>query len=222
MLYRATAKSIPCTQNTDREALHAALKKIGVPVSFHPSAEIFGENEPSQYVYDLVSGAVQTYKVLTDGRRQIGTFYLTGDIFGLERSRSHTFSAESITDTKVIAIKRSSLATLAITNAKVARELWVLTGTELQQVNNHVLAMVMTAQERVVGFLLEMARRSTTRTEVDLPMTRQDIADYVGLRIETVSRVFSHLEAVGAIARSTPRHIVLRDASKLRKFKSNL
>src|SRR5262245_46928146 len=78
--------------------LDGSIEMMGAPMSFSRNAEIYGEGEPADYLYKVVSGTVRTYKVLADGRRQIGSFYLAGDIFGLEAGDEHTFSAEAITD----------------------------------------------------------------------------------------------------------------------------
>jgi CRP/FNR family nitrogen fixation transcriptional regulator len=92
-----------------------------------------GEEEPADYLYKIIRGAVRTYKVLIDGRRQIGAFYLPGDIFGLETGEEHAFSAETVVDSKVLVIKRSTVVSLATWDCDVARQLWTLTGRELQR-----------------------------------------------------------------------------------------
>ena len=114
-------------------------------------------------------------------------------------------------------IKRSSVIGLAARDTDVARELWTMTASELQRVQDHILLLIKTAQERVAGFLLEMAGRSPARNEVDLPMSRQDIADYLGLTIETVSRTLTQLENSAAIAVPTSRRIVLRNRGALNR-----
>ena len=86
---------------------------LGAMMAYPPNFEIFGENEPADYLYKVVSGSVRTYKILSDGRRQVGGFYLPGDIFGLEFADEHTLSAEAITDCKVLVVKRSALNALA-------------------------------------------------------------------------------------------------------------
>ena len=187
-------------------------------MSFARNAEIYGENEPADYLYKVVSGTVRTYKVLVDGRRQIGAFHLPGDIFGFETGDEHTFSAEAITDCKIIVIKRSAVVTLAASDNDVARQMWALTARELQRVQEHSLVLIKSAQERVAGFLLEMADRASSGGAVELPMSRQDIADYLGLTIETVSRTLTHLESVAAIEVPTSRRIVLRNRSALRRL----
>ena len=107
-------------------------------------------------------------------------------------------------------IKRSAVIALAGRDKEVESELWSLTATELRRAQDHIMLLLKTAQERVVGFLLEMAERNLASSEFDLPMSRQDIADYLGLTIETVSRTLTQLANSGAIAVPTSRHIVLR------------
>lgn len=194
------------------------IELMGALMSFARNAEIYGENEPADYLYKVVSGTVRTYKVLVDGRRQIGAFHLPGDIFGFETADEHTFSAEAITDCKIIVIKRSAVVALAASDNDVARQMWALTARELQRVQEHSLVLIKSAQERVAGFLLEMADRASSGGAVELPMSRQDIADYLGLTIETVSRTLTHLESVAAIEVPTSRRIVLRNRSALRRL----
>jgi len=198
--------------------LSNSIELMGAPMPFARNAEIYGENEPAEYLYRVISGTVRTYKVLNDGRRQIGAFYLPGDIFGLEVGEEHTFSAEAIVDCKILVVKRSALVSLAARDNEVARQLWTMTAGELQRAQDHIMLLIKTAQERVAGFLLEMARRSSASTEVDLPMSRQDIADYLGLTIETVSRTLTQLENSAAIAVPTSRRIVLRNRAALSRL----
>jgi CRP-like cAMP-binding protein len=203
-----------------RNPLALSMKLMGAVMSFPRNTEIFGENEPADYVYQVVSGSVRTYKILTDGRRQIGGFYLPGDIFGLEYTDAHSFSAEAIADAKVVVVKRGALDALAGRDAAIGRELFALTGRELRRVQGRVLLLVKSAQERVAGFLLEMAERACAGNVVELPMSRQDIADYLGLTIETVSRTLTGLESAAAIEVPTSRRIVLRNRSALHRLNS--
>ncbi len=145
-------------------------------------------------------------------------FYLPGDIFGLEFADEHTFSAEAITDARVVVVKRSALTALAGRDASIGRELFALTSRELRRVQDRVLLLVKSAQERVASFLLEMAERACAGNVVELPMSRQDIADYLGLTIETISRTLTALESAAAIEVSTSRRIVLRNRSALSRL----
>jgi CRP/FNR family nitrogen fixation transcriptional regulator len=195
--------------------LAGPIEMMGAPMTFPRNGEIYGEGEPADFVYKVISGTVRTYKVLADGRRQIGAFHLPGDVFGLEVGAEHGFSAEAIAASKVLVAKRSALMNLAARDSSVARELWTMTGQELARVQEHILLLVKTAQERVVGFLFEMAARRPAGDTVELPMSRQDIADYLGLTIETVSRTLTSLEHEAAIALPNSRRIVLRNRPAL-------
>jgi CRP/FNR family nitrogen fixation transcriptional regulator len=194
------------------------IELMGACMSFAANSEIYGENELADYLYKIVSGTVRTYKVLVDGRRQIGAFHLPGDIFGLETADEHTFSAEAITNCKIIVIKRSTVMALAARDPGVARQMWALTARELQRVQEHSLVLIKSAEERVAGFLLEMADRVPSGGAVELPMSRQDIADYLGLTIETVSRTLKILEDAATIEVAKRRRILLRNRSALRRL----
>ena len=196
------------------------IELMGTVMPFTRNAEIFGENEPADYLYKVISGAVRTYKVLVDGRRQIGAFHLAGDVFGFETGDEHTFSAEAIVDCRIAVVKRSAVMAIATRDTEVARQMWEITGRELRRVQEHVLLLVKSAQERVATFLLEMAHRAANGASVELAMSRQDIADYLGLTIETVSRTLSHLEKTAAIEVLTSRRIVLRNQSALNRLNS--
>jgi CRP/FNR family transcriptional regulator, nitrogen fixation regulation protein len=195
--------------------LFGSAELMGVTMPFGRNVEIYGENEPAEYLYKVISGSVRTYKILNDGRRQIGAFYLPGDIFGLESGEEHTFSAEAIVDSNILIIKRSAVVSLSIRNNEVARHLWRLTGEELKRVQDHIMLLVKTAQERVASFLLEMAARMSSEKMFELPMSRQDIADYLGLTIETVSRTLTQLENAATIELPSSRQVVLRNRAAL-------
>ena len=205
------ARSAPPTH-----ALAGPVDMMGAPMAFPRNGEIHGEGEPAAYVYKVISGTVRTSKLLADGRRQIGAFYLPGDVFGLETGDEHAFSAEAITASEILVVRRDALLALAARDSGVARALWTLTGRELARVQDHLMLLVKTAQERVAGFLLEMAARRPAGDTVELPMSRQDIADYLGLTIETVSRTLTSLANEAAIELSNSRRIVLRDRPALR------
>ena len=177
---------------------------------------IFGEGEPSEYVYQVVRGAVRSYRLLSDGRRQIGAFHLAGDIFGLESEPSHRLTAEAIVETTVRMVKRRSLETAAKSDVAVACKLWAMTAGELRHAEDHMLLLGRkTAAQRVASFLLEMDRRLAVTGQFNLPMTRCDIADYLGLTLETVSRTVSQFHDEGVLALAGARHIRLRDRSRL-------
>lgn len=207
-----TVRRAPAVNSRDAVS---AIEMLGAPMPFGRNVEIYGEKEPADFLYKVISGAVRTYKILADGRRQIQAFHLPGDVFGLELEREHTLSAEAIVDSRILIVRRSAIDATAARDTDVARELWALTARELQRVQRHVTLLVKTAQERVVSFLLEMADRAPSGNAVQLPMSRQDIADYLGVTIETVSRTLTNLESTEAIELPSSRRIVLRDRDAL-------
>ncbi|WP_076861130.1 helix-turn-helix domain-containing protein [Bradyrhizobium mercantei] len=188
---------------------------------YRKGTEIYGEKEPAEYVYQIVSGAVRSYKLLSDGRRQIGAFHLVGDIFGLENAETHRFTAEAIVDTTVRLTKRMSLERVAHFDLDLARNLLIMTTSNLRHAEDHMLLLGRkTALERVAAFLLEMDRRLAGVGVVALPMCRRDIADYLGLTLETVSRALSKLHTYGALdfLGSNQREIMLVDRDQLSRL----
>ena len=168
--------------------------------TYKKGTEIYGEKEPADYVYQVKEGAVRSYKLLSDGRRQIGAFHLAGDIFGLENGSEHRFTAEAIVNTTVRLIKRRSLEMMAESDAMVSRNLLGMTTENLEHAENHMLLLGRkTSLERVAAFLVEMDRRLAAAGVMPLPMSRRDIADYLGLTLETVSRALSRLHELGVI-----------------------
>ena len=215
-------RSTPREQSAQKAALLAGRCTLfgevefgGVPMSFVRNAEIYGESEGAEYVYKVMSGSVRAYKVLSDGRRQITAFYLPGDVFGIETGDEHASSAEAIDKASILIVRRNSVFGTAERNGEVARQLWSVTAAELKRSQNHALLLIKTAKERIAAFLLEMADRLTGKGCVELPMSRQDIADYLGLTIETVSRTLTQLSAGSTIQLLASRRIVLRNPSEL-------
>jgi CRP/FNR family nitrogen fixation transcriptional regulator len=188
----------------------------GPRTAYARDEEIFGEGEPADFVYQVVSGAVRTYRLLSDGRRQIEEFHFAGDCFGLEAGIERRTTAEALTDTVVKAVRRSSLTERALDDAAIAGRLWKLTAKDLKRTQDHVLMLGRrSASERVAGFLIDLARRTGAAHEVDLPMSRQDIADYLGLTIETVSRTLTQLQGSGYLSIPSCRRILLNDRQSL-------
>lgn len=209
----STAPSMPPASHN----LSGSFDLMGAPMTFGRNEEIYGDREPAEYLYKVISGTVRIYKILTDGRRQIQAFHVAGDLFGFEFENEHSFSAEAISEARILVVKRSAVMALAARDNDVARQLLAITARELQRVQGHVMLLVQTAQERVVSFLLEMAGRAAGDA-VELPMSRQDIADYLGLTIETVSRTLTGLESSAAIALPSSRRIVLRNQQALSRL----
>jgi CRP/FNR family nitrogen fixation transcriptional regulator len=215
-----TRQAVPPTAVAQR-GFDSPLDMMGTQMRFGRNAEVYGESEPADYLYKVIAGAVRTYKVLADGRRQIGAFYLPGDIFGLEAGEEHAFSAEAVSDSQVLVIKRSAVMDLAARDSSVAQQLWTVTGRELQRAQEHVMLLIKSAQERVAGFLVEMAKRAPgAASTIQLAMSRQDIADYLGLTIETISRTLTQFEKSAAIALPSARQIEIRNRAALARLNS--
>jgi CRP/FNR family nitrogen fixation transcriptional regulator len=194
---------------------HAGL--VASEFCYKKDAEIYGEEEPAEYVYQVVRGAVRGYKLLSDGRRQIGAFHLPGDVFGLESGPIHRLTAEAIIDTTVRLIKRRSLEQAATSDVYILRGLLNMTTGSLKHAEDHMLLLGRkTAMERVATFLLEMDRRLAVAGMMALPMCRRDIGDYLGLTLETVSRALSQLHEQDVLGFSGARQIVLRNRQRLR------
>jgi len=192
---------------------------IATEFTYRKDEEIYGEDETAEYVYQVVRGAVRTYKLLSDGRRQIGAFHLPGDVFGLDSGTTHRLAAEAIIDTTVRLVTRRSLDQAAGTDVQVAHKLWTMTADDLKHAEEHMLLLGRkNAMERVANFLLEMDRRLAVAGMMALPMCRRDIGDYLGLTLETVSRALSQLNDEGVLGFSGARQIVLRNRQRLRNM----
>ena len=189
---------------------------VATDFSYSRDEEIYGECEPAEYAYQVASGAVRTYKLLNDGRRQIDAFHLSGDVFGLDSGDAHRLTAEAIIDTNVRIMKRRSLEAAARTDVQTACDLWRMSADDLRRAQDHMLLLGRkNAIERVAAFLLEMDRRLSKAGMVALPMCRRDIGDYLGLTLETVSRTLSYLHSEQVLSFSGARHIVLHNRSRL-------
>ncbi|WP_435530236.1 helix-turn-helix domain-containing protein [Phyllobacterium ifriqiyense] len=182
-------------------------------ISFYaPGTEIYAQGEKAGTIYQVEFGAVRVFRLLADGRRQISAFYLAGEIFGLEADENHHFYAEAITGTNLRLFPRWKLN-------DISQEMFSLTLRSLTRAQEHLLVLGrQTAAERVAAFLLDMADRQGGLEQVDMPMSRMDIGDYLGLTIETVSRVFSRLKDKGIIALPTLRSAEIKKWNALRSM----
>lgn len=186
-----------------------------VPLNFARNSEIFAEGEGAGYVYKIVSGVVRVSKLLPDGRRQISAFHLPGDMFGFEVDDMHHVSAEAIGPVKVLAYKWRSLLS-AKSSSDFVHELLNRTMVGLRQTQDHLLLLGRkNALERLAAFLIEMTRRTGSDRSLHLAMPRHDIADYLGLTLETVSRMFAELKDAGIIKLESARQVSVLDMSKL-------
>lgn len=182
--------------------------------------EVFAEGDRAAFFYKVQSGAIRTFKFLSDGRRQIDAFHLPGDIFGIEPGEEHRFSAEAIGDATLVAYRRSSLNRLAQADSDLSCQVVSAMLLSLARAQDHMLLLGRkSAIEKIATFLLVLSERISEDGQVDLPMSRTDIADHLGLTIETVSRSLTQLERQGVIELPTHRRsIVLRDKPVLKRL----
>jgi CRP/FNR family nitrogen fixation transcriptional regulator len=194
----------------------AAVVLDGLHLSFGPGETIFDEGRPADRVYQLISGSLRTCRILRDGRRQIEAFHFAGDVFGLECGETYRATAQTLGPAQVRAMPRAALESLARERGDVARRLLELTTDSLGRCQDHVLMLGRrSACERVAALLLDLAERTGALALLDVPMSRQDMADYLGLTIETVSRTLTQFQHDGLIALPTARKVLLRDRAAL-------
>jgi CRP/FNR family transcriptional regulator, nitrogen fixation regulation protein len=194
----------------------SGLGVLGIAMSFGRNMEIYAEGEPAGHVYKVVSGVVRISKLLPDGRRQISAFHAPGDMFGFEADHLHHASAEAVVPVKVIAYRWESVLAAGTCSASLVRDLLNLTMVGLRHTQEHLLLLGRkNALERVAAFLLDMAKHAKSGSVVELAMPRHDIADYLGLTLETVSRMFAELKERGAIRLEGARRVHLLDRDQL-------
>jgi CRP/FNR family transcriptional regulator, anaerobic regulatory protein len=181
------------------------LEHLGRHVHFVAGETVFAQEDTATSFYSVLDGVLRLYKLLPDGRRQIVGFALPGDFLGMSAGSRHGFSADAIGPATVCQFVRASFARFSEDKPNLLRRLNELTARELNRARDHmVLLGRRSAEEKVATFLVgwrdRLAQLRETSTTVPLPMSRQDIADYLGLTIETVSRTFTKLERAGVIA----------------------
>ncbi len=202
-----------------RKSGDTAAPAVGSVHSCAKDEEIFAEGDRAAYVYKVLSGVVRTSKLLSDGRRQIDAFHLAGDIFGIEAGDEYRFCAEAVGDCVVIAYRRGNLGALMGSDTQLAQDITMGMMRSLVRAQNHMLLLGRkSAIEKIATFLLDMAERTSGDDALDLPMSRTDIADHLGLTIETVSRSFTQLERQGIIELPSARHVVLSNKAALERL----
>jgi len=183
---------------------------------------VFAEGDPTTHVYRVETGAVALYKVLTDGRRQVMGFACAGDLVGLGAQDEHAMNAQAIKPTRLRCLSVSALRRFADHDPTVGYKLYEAMARELAQTRDLMLTTGQrSAIERVASFLLAFARRNERsgqdNADIELPMTRADIGDFLGLTIETVSRTFTKLKMMGMIELPQSNRVKLLDVDELRR-----
>lgn len=183
----------------------------GVVIAYATGEQIYAEGDQAQFLYAVVAGAVRTVRHSSDGRRQVGDFYYPGDLFGLEAEQEHAFAAEAMCPVQVRMIRLGSAEDRAFAEAALL---------ELARAHEH-LAMLgrRSAEEKVASFLLELAHQGPC-DQAALPMSRQDMADYLGLALETVSRVLGRFQDENLVVFSSSRDFQIVKRSRLKRLAS--
>ncbi len=209
------------TQPSPERRDAGSVAPTGQLLHFAPDGEIYADGSECASFYKVVRGAARTCKFRSDGRRQIDDFYLAGDMFGFEAGARHRLSAEAVSECVVIAYRWRGLDTLSSLDDRTARLVLSRTMNGLRRAQEHSLLLGRrSASQKVAAFLVDMADRGPEGEMIDLAMARQDIADYLGLTIETVSRTLSQIERDGMIAMPSARRVHVTNRAALRHLSS--
>lgn len=223
-LQRTTARPaylhpIPVPSRTDTGG--ARLDRIGIVQSAPAGRTILQEQDPAEHVYKVVSGTLRAVRMLPDGRRYITSFLLPGDFFGFTENGRYSQTVEAVADAKLIRYSRRGFDSVLESDAHTGRHFFGLMCEELSAAQDRLLLLGRkSAVERMASFLLAMvdrepASRSKDGTELHLSMSRADIADYLGLTVETVSRVFTQLKNRHIIDLPSVNHVVFVDRDRI-------
>ncbi len=188
------------------------LAQTAASLQVHRDGEIIAQGDEAEYCFQVISGCVRTVRLLEDGRRQVGEFLLSGDVFGWEMADVHEFAAEAVTPVTLRRFRLSMIEDRADTDRAFASNMRRYTANQVRAARARlVLLGRKTAAERIASFLLEMRERlcPSGAAAFDLPMSRADMADYLGLTVETVSRGLTELRRRGTIAVERTRVVVL-------------
>ncbi len=175
-----------------------ALESLAQSSIFEPKQTLFVESEPADYVFTVTQGMIRLYKLVPDGRRQIVGFALPGDFLGLAMANQYGFSAEAIAPTRVCRFPRAAFSAFLDQKPHLLRRLHEFATHELSLAQEQMVILGRrNAEGKVAAFLIGLRNRLATLSgqsvTIALPMSRQDIADFLGLTIETVSRTLSSL-----------------------------
>jgi CRP/FNR family transcriptional regulator, nitrogen fixation regulation protein len=205
-------KSVRRARVSTSKSSEKPFERLGTPATFAANQKIFSAGEPADFLYRVESGCVRSYSNFNNDRR-IHAFYFPGDYVGLEEGDAYTISADAVTESGIRVIKRQALMARAAREIAVVKLLLDITAKDLHRSRNHNQLLMKGAQDRIVDFLLELKARGQNGSEVDLPMSRRDIADHLGLTIETVSRGITRLRNASAISMLTSRRLIVRDVA---------
>lgn len=218
-LHRPAACEQGCRFFADTGCISKAeMDAHGVAVHFARNETIYAKGDEARFSYRVIEGAVRLSHIFADGRRQIVNFFLPDETFGIELSTEYSATAEAVGDVVALRCPRLCISALTEGNPDIGQKRLAMFAKSLSAAERHVAMLGhQSAKERVASFFmaLEMQRRSDDSHTLDLPLSRQDIADYLGLTIETTCRALSELKRQNIIATPSRRRIVIRNLSGL-------
>lgn len=199
------------------------LSKIATRARLAPEEMLFQEGDPPDYVFNVISGTIKLYKLLPDGRRQITGFLHPGDFLGLASSGGYSYGAEAATEAELCRFPRPRLEALFERYPGMEKRLFKFANDELAAAQDQMLLLGRkTAIEKIASFFLNLAEKAKKRNlsgdTVSLQMNRSDIADYLGLTIETVSRTMTRLKHEGVVDLPSPREVRLLRRERLEEL----
>jgi CRP-like cAMP-binding protein len=199
----------------------ARIASLGRVDHFSPGTTLYAEGDAGDFVYCVVAGMVRTINVSRDGNRVVRGFHLSGEFFGMERAQRHASSAEAVSDTWAVRCPRSRLDALAASDSQIANALWSWLLRMAERAEDLSVIGRASAAEKLAYFLIDFVGRVSTTRSIELPMSRTDIGDYLGLSSETVSRTFTTLRRDGLIT-TRGRSVTLLNLGALQRMNGGL
>ncbi len=204
----------PARSDTDDDL--PALDRLGTVISLRRNGTLFVEGDAARYCFKVLTGAARSCRLFPDGRRHIGDFFLPGDFIGFDAQEQYRFSAEAVTDTTLLRYDRHNVERMLLLRSGLGRRLLDRVYHRLSVAQEQMLLLGRkSASERVASFLLVLSERNGKADRISLPMSRGDIADYLGLTVETVSRVFTHFKTQGTIQLESAAEVIIKDGHAL-------
>ena len=187
--------------------------------TFAAGEALFWEGDEAGQIFDVLEGVLRVYRIMSDGRRAVMGFIHPGDVLGVSFQNRYLFTAEAVTEVKIRRFARGRFFTMINETPALRPQLFAILCDEMSAAQDQMLLLGRkTAEERVVSFLLAIHRKSAARAEIELPMSRQDMADYLGLTMETVSRMMTSLTRRGLISAGARHTVTLRKLTTLREI----
>lgn len=216
MASRAILPSTKELSDADRQCAVNKRFPAALVRRLHHGEMLFSEGALPRYCYEIISGVVKEYRTLEDGQREITDFYSDGSFVGVDARGEYTPTIEAVTDCVVRCIPREALFRDAQTTAEISMFLIDLLAERLDRARQRTMKICRkNANQRLAGFLLELAKRQGRTSDVRLPMSRQDIGDHMGLTIETVCRALTEIKKTGVVTMPSARTFTILDEQAL-------